>query len=84
MYKSIVLISILLLVSGCAKSDINVSKKQIDKRCLQKAQTGKCRAFFKRYYFKQETQKCEEFIWGGCQGSVPFKTLKECRKTCED
>ena len=25
-------------------------------------------------------QKCDTFIWGGCQGVVPFKTKAECEK----
>jgi hypothetical protein len=43
---------------------------------------GYCRAAIPRYYFDKKEGKCKEFIWGGCDGVVPFKTLEEC-KLCE-
>jgi hypothetical protein len=43
---------------------------------------GLCNAAIPRYYFDKEEQKCKEFIWGGCDGTVPFETLEECR-ACE-
>jgi hypothetical protein len=43
---------------------------------------GNCRAMITKYYFDKEEGKCTEFIWGGCNGSVPFETLEEC-KECE-
>lgn len=32
--------------------------------------------------YKGAFKSCKAFTWGGCQGSVPFETLKECRNTC--
>ncbi|MEO5730297.1 MAG: BPTI/Kunitz-type proteinase inhibitor domain-containing protein, partial [Byssovorax sp.] len=29
------------------------------------------------------TQRCRDFIWGGCGGTVPFETRRECRSVCE-
>ena len=43
-----------------------------------------CKAMFIKYYFNTSSNKCEEFIWGGCGGNVPFKSLKECKQTCEE
>lgn len=28
----------------------------------------------------QRKQKCQPFTWGGCQGSVPFQTKRECNR----
>jgi len=36
----------------------------------------------KRYYYDAETKTCKEFLYGGCQGVVPFETLEGCRKGC--
>jgi len=43
---------------------------------------GNCRAMITKYYYDKEEGKCKEFIWGGCDGAVPFETLEEC-KECE-
>ena len=52
-------------------------------RCELLPDSGPCFAAFRRYYYNQDTKECEEFIWGGCNGVVPFDTLEEC-KACED
>jgi len=51
--------------------------------CELKPDTGPCRAAIPRFYFDQESQKCKQFIWGGCQGTVPFETMNECINACE-
>lgn len=43
-----------------------------------------CRAAHTRFYFDEQTQSCKPFIWGGCQGVVPFDTLEACRALCPD
>jgi len=51
--------------------------------CSLEPDPGICQAAIPRYYFDKQKQKCEEFIWGGCDGTVPFETLEECEKcTC--
>ncbi|ESO90599.1 hypothetical protein LOTGIDRAFT_123062, partial [Lottia gigantea] len=45
--------------------------------------TGKCRGFFKRYYFNMASRECEPFIFGGCGGNENnFQTLAQCLKRC--
>ena len=34
------------------------------------------------YYFDLNTFTCEEFVWGGCNGIVPFWTLEDCEAAC--
>jgi hypothetical protein len=43
---------------------------------------GPCFAAISKYYFDKDDGKCKEFIWGGCNGIVPFDSLEEC-KECE-
>ena len=51
-------------------------------RCDLTPDPGLCKAYFPKYYFDKVEGKCKEFIWGGCNGVVPFDTLEEC-KQCE-
>ncbi|XP_041351304.1 eppin-like [Gigantopelta aegis] len=51
--------------------------------CQQPKVIGRCRAFFRRFYFNTRTGICERFIYGGCGGNTNnFKTLAECRTAC--
>lgn len=50
--------------------------------CRLEPDPGFCLAYFPKYYFNRETRQCEQFIWGGCGGVVPFDTLEEC-EACE-
>jgi hypothetical protein len=52
-------------------------------RCEIEPIAGPCEALIYKYYFDQETQTCEEFMWGGCEGVVPFETMEECQTSCE-
>nr|WEV89396.1 serine protease inhibitor [Pinctada imbricata] len=50
---------------------------------LPHAQPGPCLAYMPRYTFNSNTGRCEEFIYGGCQGNANrFETLQECRRRC--
>lgn len=50
--------------------------------CKQLPVPGPCKAYIPSWFFNQKTRKCETFIWGGCGGSRPFKTLEACLKKC--
>ena len=66
----------LILISckkDCVKSD----------RCDLKPDPGPCEAYIPKYYYDEEEKKCKEFIWGGCDGVVPFETLEECEEQCD-
>lgn len=65
-------------------SEFQLSEQQINPlRCELKPQTGHCKAAFTKYYFNNHTQRCEQFIWGGCGGTVPFENLTSCQRSCE-
>ncbi len=51
--------------------------------CEAEPDPGLCRAAFMKYFFNPETSSCEEFIWGGCGGVVPFDSLSSCQVQCE-
>ena len=44
---------------------------------------GPCFAAIETFYYNQDTGMCEETIWGGCGGIVPFWTLEDCQNACE-
>jgi hypothetical protein len=56
---------------------------QMDDRCKLQPDPGPCEAVIQKYYFDQVERVCKEFIWGGCDGVVPFDTLEECKQVCE-
>jgi len=57
----------------CFKSD----------RCELEPDAGLCLAAIPKYYYDKTEKKCKQFIWGGCDGVVPFNTMKECEKQCD-
>lgn len=82
--------------SGSAQAGdgvVNLTRQLTDKpplaenhpeKCLMKPDKGPCKAIFWKYYFNQQTNRCEEFLYGGCEGAVPFETKEECQTTCGD
>ena len=75
-YKASQLIAIIFLIFhfGC-DNDSNDSCN-----CDLIPNQGPCEAYFPKYYFDQEEKMCKEFIWGGCDGVVPFNTLEQCEE----
>ncbi|VDM99271.1 unnamed protein product [Onchocerca ochengi] len=52
-------------------------------RCLEPLESGNCSEFYPAYYYNRNTQRCESFIYSGCDGnSNRFPTLRECHATC--
>lgn len=66
----------------CPAAVVTDDGDNADNRCNLKPDTGPCKALFKKYYFNQEEKTCQEFVWGGCLGVVPFETLENCQKEC--
>lgn len=51
--------------------------------CSLQSKTGKCRAYFEKYYYDINTGTCEIFIYGGCQANGNnFDTEEECYARC--
>lgn len=75
MFKKNVLSFLCLLVLGFGCKTKN---KKIENKCNLKPDAGPCEAYIPKFYYDNDTGKCKEFIWGGCDGVVPFDTLEEC------
>lgn len=75
---TLIVLAGLLLVWYIYKINLNVSSKS----CELLPDAGRCKAAFKKYYFDQATQSCQEFTWGGCGGTIPFETLEDCKHSC--
>ena len=56
----------------------------VTESCISIPDPGMCFAAISIYYFDQNTGQCEESIWGGCNGLVPFWTLEDCQNNCEN
>nr|AYV89145.1 papilin-like protein [Tetranychus truncatus] len=51
--------------------------------CKLAPQPGPCYSYNPRYFFNDETETCELFIYGGCQGNGNnFETQKDCMSLC--
>lgn len=53
-----------------------------DPRCTMVPEKGPCKAIFWKYHYEQKSNSCKEFLYGGCDGVVPFETKEECEKFC--
>ena len=51
--------------------------------CQQEKDDGPCRAAMPRWFFNKQTQSCQEFLYGGCQGNKNnFRSRSECELQC--
>ena len=62
---------------------LNSGDSTIPEECLLEPDSGPCFGYVPMYYYNQDTQSCEMFIYGGCMGLVPFQSLLECQNLCE-
>jgi hypothetical protein len=51
-------------------------------RCNLQPDPGPCKALIIGYYYDHSKTSCQSFNYGGCQGSLPFRSLENCEKTC--
>ncbi|MDD3877244.1 MAG: BPTI/Kunitz domain-containing protein [Bacteroidales bacterium] len=73
-------ISIFSACKCCSKKKtLSQEEQDCQNKCALVPDPGNCKAYFPRYYFDKESGTCKEFIWGGCDGVVPFNTLEECQ-----
>ncbi|MBE7437137.1 MAG: hypothetical protein HS115_01690 [Spirochaetales bacterium] len=76
---------VFLGISGATcKARTNRSKDRVlPAKCEDRPEGGPCRAYLERYFFDSTAGKCKSFIWGGCQGNVPFESKSACLELCE-
>jgi hypothetical protein len=67
-FSLLILLCSLVVIVHCARPQ----------ECELPFATGPCRAMFRSFYFNPATNRCEEFIYGGCNGTktahISFKT----------
>ena len=61
----------------CEWFDLSISDN-----CTLLPNPGVCDAAFSVFYVNLSTLQCEETLWGGCGGVVPFWTLDDCIDAC--
>uniref|UniRef100_A0A674K2E1 BPTI/Kunitz inhibitor domain-containing protein n=1 Tax=Terrapene triunguis TaxID=2587831 RepID=A0A674K2E1_9SAUR len=53
------------------------------KICKLPMEPGPCFTYVPSYFYNSATKRCEQFIYGGCQGNANrFPNIDECLKTC--
>ena len=51
--------------------------------CFLPRRTGRCRAYFIRYFYDPDTSTCKQFVYGGCDGNNNnFLTKGQCVSRC--
>lgn len=76
MPRLLILSLLLPVLTACS------SAPKLPEACDLKPESGQCRASLMRYYLDDRTGTCKGFIWGGCNGVVPFETLESCHAQC--
>lgn len=57
---------------------------RINPLCYLPMETGPCLDYVPRFYYNSTSERCEQFIYGGCSGNGNnFNTLGKCQDTCE-
>ena len=80
--STVIVWALLMLQLGGCGSTPDADPEQLHISCLAKPDPGPCRARKKAFYYDYETDTCQQFIYGGCKGKVPFETLGACKSTC--
>jgi hypothetical protein len=71
-----------LLTLACLVTLAGCSSRPLPDACYLPPVSGQCRGAIERYYFDLHSNRCKAFIWGGCNGQVPFDTEESCTETC--
>ena len=51
--------------------------------CLLPAAVGPCKGYFPKWFYNSTLARCEQFIYGGCEGNPNrFDTRESCENTC--
>jgi len=69
--------------AGVGDNDNHGGATVVPELCSLPSDSGTCEAYFPRFYYNADADRCEEFVYGGCDGNENnFETLAECEATC--
>ncbi|CAF2787680.1 unnamed protein product [Rotaria sp. Silwood2] len=75
-----VLITLLIFSCCCSIILVNCTRPA---ECELSYDTGPCRGMFHLFYFNPASERCEQFVYGGCGGNKNrFESEKECMEEC--
>ncbi|XP_059908131.1 kunitz-type protease inhibitor 1a [Gadus macrocephalus] len=61
-----------------------LNPEQSKDHCMSPVKVGPCRGHFPRWQYNGASQRCEEFIYGGCRGNLNnYLNRDECTNACE-
>lgn len=90
-YRFLVAFSLLFFLAGFAQALTMEPPKQESSpipvpaslMCMAGPDAGPCKGRIEKYYYDEKDDTCKPFFWGGCQGRVPFESMKACEAACE-
>ncbi|CAB1335117.1 unnamed protein product [Coregonus sp. 'balchen'] len=61
-----------------------LTPEQSKHHCLVPKKVGPCRGSFPRWHYNAASEKCEEFLFGGCRENLNnYLSLQECTNACD-
>jgi hypothetical protein len=83
------------IYGGCQKNENNFETKascmkdcgsvirDSNEKCSAVPEPGLCKGYFPKYFFNVTSQRCEQFIYGGCGGNENnYESANDCKKSC--
>jgi len=68
----------------CVSTSLPSSPATLRLACTMEVDTGSCRASKEYFFFNTTTNRCEKFMYGGCDGSANrFATEEHCTEYCQ-
>ncbi|KAG8198783.1 hypothetical protein JTE90_007093 [Oedothorax gibbosus] len=70
-------------VDSNPEEESEVGAEELPTECTLEKEEGPCNGYFPRFFFNKETNKCEQFIFGGCRGNENnFESKRLCERKC--